>query len=248
MKARALAIALLLILGKAAIAAAQDEVPLLLRLSRDVGSAFGARIQGTFTLKATGPEDLVRVVFLIDGQPLAEDETAPFQIQFRTGNHEPGLHRLSARGIAADGRQYTSSELQREFLSGQESTRLTVIIVVALAVLIIGGRMLASRIANRGQRRVGEPAISGALGGTLCPNCGRPYALHLWGLNLLAKRLDRCPHCGKWRLVQRAPAEALQAAAEIFAEKGIESSAAIEVSEEERLRRQLDDSRFDDAP
>jgi len=246
MKARALATALLLVLGMAAATSAQEEAPLRLRLSRDIGSAFGARIQGTFTLKAEGAADLVQVVFLIDGQPIAEDNSAPFQTQFRTGNHEPGLHRLSAHGFTADGREYDSNELQREFLSGKESTRLTLIIVGALVVLIVGGRMLASRVANRGQRKSGGTAISGPLGGTICPNCGRPYALHLWGFNLLAKRLDRCPHCGKWRLVQRAPVEALQAAAAMFAEEGIEPGAAVEVSEDERLRRQLEDSRFDD--
>ena len=47
--------------------AQNNEDELLLSLSRDFGYSSGTgRIQGTFSMKASGPEDLERVVFYID--------------------------------------------------------------------------------------------------------------------------------------------------------------------------------------
>jgi hypothetical protein len=70
--------------------------------------------------------------------------------------------------------------------------------------------------------------------------------MHIWGLNVVTGKYDRCPHCGKWSLVRRAHPDVLQSAAEAFAE----ADAATAVSpptpnDEDALRKQLDDSRFD---
>lgn len=58
-----------------------------------------------------------------------------------------------------------------------------------------------------------NPPYKGLLGGTVCPSCQHPYALHWWGINLLTKRYDRCPHCGKWHAVTPQNDETLQHAA-----------------------------------
>jgi DNA-directed RNA polymerase subunit RPC12/RpoP len=235
------------LLWATALHAQEDGDSLSLRLTRNFGTGIGTRIQGTFTLQVSGPEDLVRVVFFLDDRIVGEDETAPFRWQFRTQSYQPGEHHLGARGYTAGGRELRANELTRQFLSEGESSRLTTVLVIALVLLVVGGRLLTNWIANRGQDIDKRPAISGLLGGTICPNCGRPYALHIWGFNLMAGRLDRCPHCGKWRLVRRATPEALRSAAQTLEKNGQESPPQRPKANAD-WRQHLDDSRFDDSP
>lgn len=139
------------------------------------------------------------------------------------------------------------NDIHRQFLGGDDGPS-TVIIVVVILVLAMGGRMLSSWIASRGQSRSGRPPITGPFGGTLCPKCGHPFAMHIWGFNLLVGKYDRCPHCRRWSLVRRQHYSLLQAAAEAFEEETAESEKQSQLSEEEKWRQQLDDSRFDDQP
>jgi hypothetical protein len=242
-----LILSLLLLFASSLSASAQEEEQLSLQLSRDLGTALFGQIQGTFSMRVTGPEELVSVSFFIDGELIGEDGEAPFRLQFRTDDYEPGAHEMSAVGFTSSATELHSNVISRNFMEKGKSGQITIIIVVVVLVLSVGGRFLASRIAGRGQTRSVPPAISGPLGGTICPNCGRPYALHLWGLRVVVARLDRCPHCGKWRLVRRASPQDLEAAAQQLEESPTSDLPDRAVSEEERLRRQLDDSRFDDA-
>ncbi len=221
-----------------------QENSLTLRLSRDFGYGSRAQIRGTFSYRVSGPEDLVRVVFLLDGEPIGEDMEAPFRLQFRTENFPLGSHTLSAVGYTSSGAELQSNSIQRNFVSSEESTNFLLWVIVPIVVLALGGRFLASRIANRNGRNSGQPAISGALGGTICPHCGRPYAIHLWSVNLMMTRLDRCPHCGKWKLVRRMPQEMLEAAAAAW-EEG-ESTTTPAPAAKKTLSDQLDESRYDD--
>jgi len=125
---------------------------------------------------------------------------------------------------------------------------LTPWIVIAILVLTLGGRLIASWIANRDRRLAGKPAISGPLGGTICPKCHRPFAIHLWSIRLVVVRLDRCPHCGRWSFVQRVHSDILAAAEDaMFQEMAGSADSRITKSDEaEAWRRQLDDSRFED--
>ncbi len=68
--------------------------------------------------------------------------------------------------------------------------------------------------------------------------------MHVWGLNLVVGKLDRCPHCGKWSLVQRVPQALLheEEAAELAADR----LSAVVDSAEDRLHRDLEDSRYQD--
>ncbi len=81
---------------------AQEE-GLTLRLRRDFGSAVGVQIRGTFSYHVTGPANLERVVFLLDGEPIGEDREPPFRLQFRTESYETGLRTLSAVGYTSRG-------------------------------------------------------------------------------------------------------------------------------------------------
>jgi hypothetical protein len=229
----------------------EDQPRLSLRMSRTFGYASGTGdIQGSFALKANGPPDVVRVVFLIDDQPLGEDTAAPFSLSFSTGSYPLGPHRLAAIGFTASGLELRSNEIRANFVSAEEGLKVAGRIALPL-LAIVGGALLLSSIipliASRGQPArlaPGSPRHYGPLGGTICPKCHRPFALHLYGLNLLTNKLDRCPHCGRWSLVRRKPLAELQAAEAAELEQA-QQGAAPSMSEAERLRKVLDDSRYE---
>ena len=80
-----------------AVSAQSDE--LTLSLSRDFGyGGFNGDIQGTFSVKASGPANLERVQFFLDDTLLGEDTDVPFAIQFVTDNYPLGAHVLHAVG------------------------------------------------------------------------------------------------------------------------------------------------------
>lgn len=229
-------------------AGAQEEEPALsLRLSRDFGYGSGLQVQGRFSYRVDAPDSVVRVEFMLDEEVIGEDDEAPFRLNFVTGNYAEGWHTLSARGYTAGGEQLVSNTVQREFVPPQQTyTRIGAILLLVVAFVV--ARYLITRprgTDTSGRKRRGY----GLLGGTVCTRCGRPFAFPLWSVNLMAGRIARCPHCGKWGFMQRASPQVL-AAAEAFErdlEEGEpEDGTAVPGSEEERLRRQLDDSRYDD--
>ena len=224
---------------------AQEEPALTLSLSRDFGSSLGSSIRGTFTYRVSGPDNLARVEFLMDGESIGENNAAPFRWQFKTDSFPLGVHTMSAVGYTVDGRTLQSNTIQRQFISGSESNRMLYWVIIPIVVLAIGGRLITSWITNRGRKQAEQPAISGPFGGTLCPKCGRPFAMHIWGINLLAGKYDRCPHCGKWSLVRRVHPDILAGAAEAFAEDA-EPEAPPPTNEPDSLSKRLDESRFDD--
>ena len=228
---------------------AQDEPTLRLRLSRDFGYGSGTSVEGTFSYRVEGPDNLTEVTFFMDGEVVGSDSEAPYRLQFKTENYELGWHEMWAEGVTADGARLQSNSIRREFVDPQAATSSTVIIVVVLVVLTVGGRLLTNWIANRGRRQTGKPAISGPVGGTICPKCNQPFAMHIWGLNMGLGKFDRCPHCGKWSVVRRVNPDLLAASAEAAEMAARQETAVSEpLSDEEKLRRQLDDSRFDDKP
>jgi hypothetical protein len=116
-----------------------------------------------------------------------------------------------------------------------------VIGVVGFAVVVVAARFLFFRDRS-GKAKKGY----GAFGGVVCSNCKRPFAGHWWALNLLAARYDRCPHCGKWQGTRTATAEQLAEAEAYEASLGGPAHSESEMDEKEKLRKQLDDSRFED--
>lgn len=236
-----------------AVAVAQEATSepesLDLGLSRDFGyGGLGGDIEGTFSYRVDGPATLVRVEFLLDGEVMGEDTEPPFRLQFHTGTYALGQHTLSAVGYTSDGQALQSRTITRNFVDPGESTEFLKRMLLPLVIIIVIAVVIPAVIGITSERRnptpLGAPRKYGLSGGTICPNCGRPYSRHFWGLNVGAGKFDRCPHCGKWRMVRRHSLEALRAAeqAELEQEKGTVTP----LSEEEKLRRQLEESRFDD--
>jgi len=236
-------------------ALAQGEQPeLVLRLSKNFGYSSGlGQMQGTFTLRATGPEDLARVVFLLDGQPVGEAHQPPFNLRFQTSDYALGDHTLQAIGYTTTGGELTSNEARVQFVTAEEGMRFVgniIIPLVAVILVALLGSTLGPVLMNKGKNidlPLGAERKYGISGGAICPRCQRPFSLHLFGVNLgPAHKLDRCPYCGKWALMRRRPLSELKAAE--VAELGMAhaETQAPETVEAEKLHRDLENSRYQD--
>lgn len=248
MKKHAIFLALLLCLTVVSVVSAQEQ-GLKLSLSRDWGyGGLNGDIQGTFSMHIEGPADLVKVQFYIDDQVIGEDTTAPFTYQFLTDNYTVGTHVLTALGTAASGSLLESNPISAHFVSkdASSSTMIKMVgtIVGALLVAVLISALIPMLSRRKGVTTPPGAARSYPFGGGICPKCHRPFAFSLLSMNMVAGKLTPCPHCGKWSIVRHASAAELRAAeqAEIPAQHG----ADFEPTEEEKLKKDLDDSRFQD--
>lgn len=226
---------------------AQDD-QLTISLSRDFGYGGGGEIQGLFSIRASGPEGLVRVAFFIDGEKIGEDSEAPFSYQFSTDSFPLGSHSISAVGYTQDGQELLSNKVQREFVSAEAGWKAALKIIGPVFALVIGISLLAfvvPMISGRGKSTpLGAPRNYGLTGGTICPKCKRPFALNFFKLNLVVGALDRCPHCGKFSIIRRHSLEALRLAEAAELQGG--KPQVNGMSEEEKLKKELENSRYQD--
>lgn len=234
-------------------ASAQEETELTLSLSKDFGYAWAGDIQGTFSMKVNDPDNLRRVEFLIDGEVIGEDSQSPFRFQFNTGNYALGAHILSTVGYTEDGRTLHSNQINVNFVTSEEGWASAGKFVIPILGVVFGVMLLSFVVPwlmSRGKLKttvpLGAPRNYGVAGGTICPKCKRPFSRNLLSPNLVIGKLERCPHCGKWSLARRASTAQLAAAEAAELEMASEGEQAPTLSEEERLRRDLEDSRYDD--
>lgn len=233
---------------------AQEE-ELVLRLRRNFGYGGSGEIQGLFTMIAEGSESVTRVVFYIDDQNIGEDQEAPFQVQFSTDNYPLGMHSLRATGFTEDGKEIPSNIIQVEFVSAEAGWKAgleLVLPILVLLVVVFGVGILVTILTSRKRLNPapGTPRKYGFSGGSICPKCSRPTPLHFMGLNLGTKKYDRCENCGKWSLMHSIPLPKLrQAEAEELARAALEEDQASSNLHrpEEKLRKELDDSRYLDS-
>lgn len=232
--------------------AAQDTSGLRLSMSKTFGFAGSGQMQGTFKIKASGPEDLQRVVFLLDGEPLGEDAQAPFELSFNTDSHPLGAHTFSAVGYTSGGSELSSNEFTREFVSADAGWKTGMKIALPIIVLSLVAVLLSTVIPflGGGKLRSDPPGTErryGITGGAICPRCGRPFPLRMFAPNLTpGARFDRCPYCGKVGLMRRRSQAELRAAEQAEIDRARSEGQIPEESEDERLRRELDHSRYND--
>ncbi len=242
----AFGLALLAALLLAPAAQAQEET-LTMSLSRDWGyGGFGGDIQGTFSFHVRGPTNLIRVEFYIDALKIGEDTAAPFDLQFVTDNYALGSHELYALGYTDDGKTLRSQSAHPTFVSPSEGGGAAIKFIIPLLVLIFGSMALAGVIpllTGRKTVRLDPGARRQyTFGGGICPKCKRPFAFHFLGLNLITHKFDRCPYCGRWSAVRHVSEQELRAAEQAEVEAAIEHIP--EESEEEKLKKELDDSKY----
>jgi hypothetical protein len=245
---------LLIVIAGASTAYAQDSGELRLRLSRDFGysSLNYSQIQGTFSLTVTGPDTLSRVSFFIDDQVLDEVDKPPFRLRFVTDNYPLGSHTLSATGITEGGRQLRSNVIRTEFVSSSQGSGTAILIIGAILGIIVLGMGIAFLFGNvlgKGKKSdlpLGASRNYGALGGTICRNCRRPFAIHIYGVNLLVGRFDRCPYCGKWSLIRRASMHELKQAEAAELEWATPKRQVSVGKKEDDFLKDLEDTRYQD--
>jgi hypothetical protein len=244
--------ALWVAVGLPGLAQAQNE-GLSLRISKVYGfnNFTNTQIQGTFSLQAKGPDNLVKVTFFIDGNSMGEATQSPFKITFNTASYSLGVHTLSAVGITSNSQELQSNNLQVNFLSPQASTTTMLKIIIPI-FLIVGAAALISaffpwlmRGGKNEELPLGAQRKYGVSGGTICPRCKRPYAMRALGLNLgISAKLDRCPYCGKWAIVGRKSQDELRAAEAAELRQAQAAGQVPEESEEDKLRKEIDKSRY----
>jgi predicted RNA-binding Zn-ribbon protein involved in translation (DUF1610 family) len=236
-----------LALSVAASASAQTATPgLTLSFRRDFGFSSGGRIQGAFTLTASGPQDLKQVEFLFDGKVVSTATRAPFQYRFNTSTYPLGQHMIEAVGTLAEGTQIRSVARQVEFVSpevGWQTVGRFVLPLLAI-VLVVGllgtaGPLLLGRRAG-----VFELGAYGVEGGAVCSRCGLPFARHFLSPRVWTARVERCPHCGHWQMARRATSAQLEAAERRYLAET--QRGALPPQQGEHLREEIDDSRYED--
>lgn len=234
-------------------AAAQQGTELSLNLSRNFGFSSGTgRIQGAFTLKASGPANLQRVVFYIDDKQVGEATQSPFNYAFNTGSYSPTQHTLSAIGYTSDGQELHSNNITAEFITSEQAGQNTLRIILPI-LAVVGFAILFSAaipmLSTRGKKESLAPGTQrnyGVMGGTICPKCGRPFAMKFLGINLPMGKLNRCPYCGKWSMVRRRSMAELRAAEQAELDQSFSEAIPSQLSEEEKLRKELDNSKYQD--
>lgn len=242
-----LGLGLIVALALVWVPALAQEAELELGVHRDFGYAAGGRIQGAFSLTVQGRDDLAEVRYLLDGEVIAVMNEQPFRFRFNTGDYSLGPHMLSAIGVTAAGDEIRSNERRLEFVSAEEGWRTAAEIalpLIALVIIVTGIGLVGPIVLERG-RRERRPGEYGPAGGAVCPRCGQPFARHLVSPNLVMGKLERCPHCRKWSVVARAPAEALRQAEARMA-RDVSRGRAEFGDKEERLRRLMDESRYEE--
>lgn len=249
-KAQAFALVLILLALIHTQAVAQSDSGLVLRLSREFGYSSGmGKIQGVFSMKASGPGDLSRVDFYIDNQKIGSVTQAPFNLRFQTDQYGLGQHTLYALGYTSDGSELRSNEISVEFVSAEEGWQAGLRIALPILVVVFGAMLVSFVLMfiSSGKARQTPPGTHrnyGAAGGAICPRCGRPYSRHSFSPNMLFGKLERCPFCGKWAIVRARPLDELRAAEQAEVENS-EAEAPVQDAEE-HLRQEMDESRFQD--
>jgi hypothetical protein len=223
-----------------------QETELEMRLVRTFGFQAGLQVQGSFSARLSGPENLERVTLFLDGKPIGVDEAVPFRIDFNTGDFSAGDHRLWAVGETASGQLMRSSEQRLIFLTADQGLGSVSKYLLPIFILIGAGVLfsyLMMALEGRHNRfRLGE---YGPAGGAVCRRCGMPFSRHLLAPNLLVGKLERCPHCGHWAVVPRASSAALQQAEARYGED-IEAGSYRPSGADDDLQQRLEDSRFED--
>jgi hypothetical protein len=247
-----LVFALAFITAGPALAQAEDQ-GLRLRISKVLGygSFSNSEFQGTIKVWVDEPEDLQKVIFYIDGEVMKEVNQAPFQVTFNTGNYSLGEHTLIAVGSTTGGEELRSNEIRTSFVTPSEGLSAGLRIVVPLLVIVLLASLIGTIgpvLLGRGktvQLPYGAERKYGFAGGAICTRCQRPFPLRALALNLgPSSRFDRCPYCGKWAVVRRRSMNDLRTAEAAELELAQQSGLAPVETEEEKLRKELERSRY----
>ncbi|MFX0045372.1 MAG: hypothetical protein ACFE8Z_05965 [Candidatus Hermodarchaeota archaeon] len=115
-------------------AAAQNT--LSLSLGRNIGIGLGGFIQGTFTIRGSGPAQVQNLTVYFNGEQVHFVTGSTINWQFDTANYPSGATNITLFGLDDAGVAYLA-DTQVFFIGGMMSTLLTVGIIALVAVLVI---------------------------------------------------------------------------------------------------------------
>ena len=126
---------------------AAGQGTLTLRLDRNVGMAFGSFIQGSFTLRGSGPENVQNLTAYFNGEEVHFVTGNSMVWVFNTGDYPGGPTNITLFGVDDVGGTYYATR-QVTFIGPAVANVIIVIILALVVVLLIakyGPRLAKSR-------------------------------------------------------------------------------------------------------
>ncbi len=236
-------------------ALAQDATPqYTLNVHKTFGFNNGSQIRGQFSAEVIGPGPIQSVTFLLDGKPIGQAAQAPFTFDFNTANYPVGWHDMTASVTAKDSKPFITPARHFEFVSAdQESTAMRNILgpmlggIAILLLVIFAVQFLIFRNRPNKVLPLGAARNYGMRGGAICPRCHRPFPLHWFAMNMgINTKFDRCDFCGHQGFFKPARRDELARAEAAELEMAQPDQNFPAESEQDKLKKILDDSRFTD--
>lgn len=240
--------------ANSAAAAACSPANFSLNVRKVFGFNNGGQIKGRFTLALTAPAECVKqVVFKLDDMTIKEVTSAPFSTSIETIAYPYGAHQLTAVVTLQDGTSITTPAREFRFITSEEEGQGIKDILVPLLGAVFGVMLLVvviQMLVFRGKPKTsvepGTPRNYGISGGTICPKCGRPFALHMFAPHFGWYKLDRCSNCGKWSVVKPISLDELRAAEREELKAAGAQMPNQAKREEDEHKKMIDDSKYMD--
>ena len=125
---------------------AQDEEVLSLGISKNVGTAFGDKVEGEFTITGSGPDYILNLTLFFNGTQVAYDSSNELKYRFNTKDYPLGLMNITLIGEDGEGMTYEKT-IFKEFISPAIGN--WIMVIVGVIALISLGLKLTSYIKRK---------------------------------------------------------------------------------------------------
>ena len=120
---------------------------LTLNLDRNVGMALGPLIQGSFTLRGSGPEEVQNLTVYFNGEQVHFVTGNTIAWPFNTADYPGGSTNITLYGVDDTGMEYYATR-QVTFIGGLASNLFTIGVLAFVAIVILakyGPRLMGMR-------------------------------------------------------------------------------------------------------
>lgn len=182
---------------------------------REFGVGMPGAVQGHMSMTVRGDLDAVdKVVYLIDDQEMATMTAPSLKFQFNTDDYPAGEHMLYALITTKGGETIKTASFSVSFIEAGKANAITRKVLIGIGAILLFTILLSVLITKRQVEESKTEGLNmvGLWGATVCPKCGRAFNRNVFGLNLISKRYEPCPHCGKWSMTRRATKEEIEEA------------------------------------
>ena len=155
-----------------------------------------------------------KVVYLIDDQEMATMTAPSLKFQFNTDDYPAGEHMLYALITTKGGETIKTASFSVSFIEAGKANAITRKVLIGIGTILLFTILLSVLITKRQVEESKTEGLNtvGLWGGTVCPKCGRAFARTVIGLNLINRRYEPCPLCGKWSMTRHATKEEIEEA------------------------------------